>query len=701
MTASGVNAPRASSASRLQRARLVLAAAVAVRGALLAATGTLASLAVLLLVDVLVAVPIAARSALAMVPWLVGGLVLVGQLAGPLRQVVLARATELALWFEQRLPHLRYALVTQTELGSAAPPALGHAVDAAPLESEASRGARTLLLRPALAAAVLATLLLVMPPGAVGRVLAPAAGDGLSRPGAAGRAAGDPLAAIVVRVTPPAYSGLRASAQDNPATVSALVGSRIQIEGLGRGVRAVSPADTLRASARGADGWMIVLVAPAASTALRLVAPNGERVLLLDPIADSVPSVRLLAPTRDTVLRTPRGRVTLEASLEDDLGLASAQFEFIISAGSGEAYTFRSGSISAAHYNVGVRRAEIRAELVLDTLRLAPGDLVHLRAVAADRNDITGPGRGVSETRAIRVARADEYDSVSVEPAPPPALDTAALSQRMILMLTEELHARERRLDRAVLSRESRKIAVDQTKLRKRVGEVVFQRLGEDNAGEHAHFAGDGHAHGEEGPVDPAAILAAAERAANVDPTRNLDHDGDETPIVAINRPLLEAYNHMWRASTELETANPGAAIPWMKRAIEALQRARAAERIYLRGRPPRVVIDLARVRGTGKDDSAPTERAARAPIDPDRALRLARFDATLGVVEASPAAAADSLLLIRITLPTDERAAAMLLDAAANALRRGGDVTEPLAAARRALAGEPTRRGAVRAWGH
>ena len=156
----------------------------------------------------------------------------------------------------------------------------------------------------------------------------------------------------------------------------------------------------------------------------------------------------------------------------------------------------------------------------------------------------------------------------------------------------------------------------------------------------------------------------------------------------------------MWRASTELETANPGAAIPWMKRAIEALQRARAAERIYLRGRPPRVVIDLARVRGTGKDEGAPSARAARPPLDPERATRLARFDATLGVVVSTPAAAADSLLLIRITLPADERAAAMLLDAAANALRRGGDVTDPLAAARRALAGEPTQRGAVRAWG-
>lgn len=688
------------STTRLQRARRVLAVAVALRGVILATVGVLASLAVLLLVDLLVELPVAWRAALATVPWLVAGLVALAQIAGPMRRIAVAGADELALWFEERIPSLRYALVTVVELGAAGHPALEGAVAEAPLEDASLRGARATLVRPALAAVVLATLLLVMPPGAVGRVFAPAAGDTLARPGAATRAAGDPLATIVVRVTPPAYSGLAAVAHDDPATLSALAGSRVRIEGLGSGVRALAATDTLRAAARGTSGWSIELTLPQNSLALRLVAPSGERVLLLDPIADSVPVVRLDAPTRDTVLRAPVGRVTLTASLEDDLGLGTAQFEFIISAGTGENYNFRSGALSAQHFAAGVRRATIRAELLLDTLRLEPGDLLHLRAVGEDRNDVSGPGRGVSETRALRIARADEYDSVSVEPAPPPALDTAALSQRMILMLTEELHAREPRLDRAALSRESRRIAVDQTKLRKRVGEVVFQRLGEDNAGEHTHFAGDGHAHGEEGPVDAAAILAAAERAANVDPTRNLDHDGDETPVVAINRPLLEAYNHMWRASTELETANPGGAIPWMKRAIEALQRARAAERIYLRGRPPRVVIDLARVRGTGKDDSAPAARAPRLPLDPERATRLARFDATLEVVVATPTAAADSLLLIRITLPPDERAAAMLLDAAANALRRGGDVTAPLAAARRALAGEATLQGAVRAWG-
>src|SRR5690606_397328 len=216
--------------------------------------------------------------------------------------------------------------------------------------------------------------------------------------------------------------------------------------------------------------------------------------------------------------------------------------------------------------------------------------------------DISGPGRGASETRTLRVARADEYDSVAVDPAPPSEPEKDALSQRMILQQTRELVARVPRMARPAVVRESRRIAVKQTKLRQRVGRVVFERLGE-NEGEHAHFPGDGHAHGEETPLNPDDILAAAERAANADASRNLDNHGEETPIVALNRPLLEAYNQRCRAASELELGEPAAAIPWMERAIAALQAARAAERIYLRGRPATVVVDLARVRLSGKDE--------------------------------------------------------------------------------------------------
>jgi hypothetical protein len=371
-----------------------------------------------------------------------------------------------------------------------------------------------------------------------------------------------------------------------------------------------------------------------------------------------------------------------------------------VSSGAGETFSFRSGRVAGARYDRGTRAATLEGSLILDTLKLGPGDLIHLRAVALDRNDVTGPGRGASETRTLRIARADEYDSVSVDPLPPTEPEKNALSQRMILIMTQELEARRRRIGQPELREESRRIAREQTRLRKRVGEVVFMRLGEDAGGEHSHFAGDGHEHGEEGPLNPDQILAAAEAAANADPQRLLEGDHEESPIVAINRPLLEAYNHMWQASTELEIGNPRGSIPWMERAIEALQRARAAERIYLRGRPPRVVVDLAKVRGTGRERAAPGARTARSPADAARAARLARFDALLALVVAAPQATSDSLLLLRLTVPEEERATAAALDAAAEAVRAGGDVTAALQRARRALAGDPVRRDGLRAWG-
>jgi hypothetical protein len=690
------------SRERVLRAQRVLLLGALVRALLVALAVALGTLTALLLVDAVAGLSVAARERVRALPLLAGLATMLALAWRARRAGVRGDLEDVALWFERRLPSLQYALVTQVGLGDRANEELESRIRSAPLEQEVAQAWRRAAGRPALALVALAIVMAVVPDGALGRVVVPKVGDLLDRPGVGARAAVDPLATIVVRVTPPAYAAQRTEAHDNPATVSALVGSRVLVEGLGGEVRAITTTDTIRSAARKAgNGWQIATTMGRAAVAVRLRSARGERVLLLDPVVDSAPTVRLDVPERDTVLRVAGGRVRLVADLTDDLGLASAQFEVIVSAGAGEMFTFRTGTISARRFDGVVRAARLEGELALDTLQLGPGDLVHLRAVAADRNDVTGPGRGVSETRSIRIARADEYDSVSVEPAPPPELDTAALSQRMLLMLTEALHEREPRTSRAEVVSESRRIARDQTKLRKRVGEVVFQRLGEDNAGEHAHFAGDGHAHGEEGPLNPDDILAAADRATNVDPTAMVDNAHEESPIVAINRPLLEAYNHMWRASTELETANPGAAIPWMRRAIEALQRARAAERIYLRGRPPRVVIDLARVRGTGKDESAPNARTARPPLDPDRAARLARFDAALQIVAEQPAAAADSLLLLRITVPSDERAAAVALDAAATALRRGGDVTGPLANARRALAGEPPRRAPLSAWGH
>ena len=108
-------------------------------------------------------------------------------------------------------------------------------------------------------------------------------------------------------------------------------------------------------------------------------------------------------PARDSVLRTPAGRIPLAAEVNDDFGIASAAFEYIVSSGEGETFKFRSGTLGAVR--PGQRRASIAASLSLESLGLKPGDVVHIRAVARDGNTVTGPGIGTSDTRASKPRR--------------------------------------------------------------------------------------------------------------------------------------------------------------------------------------------------------------------------------------------------------------------------------------------------------
>ena len=138
-----------------------------------------------------------------------------------------------------------------------------------------------------------------------------------------------------------------------------------------------------------------------------------------------------------------------------------------------------------------------------------------------------------------------------------------------------------------------------------------------------------------------AGLLAATQASAGA-----TDFEGDETPVVAVNRPLLEAYNAMWDASRSLEVGEPGAALPPMRAALAAIQRARNAERLYLRGKAPIVIVDIAKVRLAGKrDDAASSPRAPRAALDSSSERRAQRFDGAINMLVSNPAAAIDSFL--------------------------------------------------------
>jgi len=708
---------------RVNRTRRALAATVAARAALGAAATILfiAAVAVVLGRRVGAGTPVTAWLAA-----IAAGAVTLAVLLRPWSRLTVPRV---AIWIEERIPALQYALVTAVDPAGSGPAAalLEREIERVSWDREAGQAMARALRWPAAAAVAALGLFLV-----ARRVPGAAVSPDRSTPSAiatSSRNAPAPFARLSAVVRGPAYAGGRVVRVESPASITALVGSAVTLTapGTGEGVT-VTAGDQSIPVDRGSDAWRVGVTVGSRPTFVRLRHATGERLIALEPRPDSVPVVRLLVPARDTVMRTARGGLRLSAEAHDDIGLATAAFEYIVSSGEGESFKFKSGTLGARRID-SAKDVKQDASLDLDGLSLKPGDMVHLRAVARDGNNVSGPGVGASETRVLRVARAGEYDSIAVEGAPPPEADKSLISQRMLIILTEALEKRRPTLARETLLSESRNIARDQTRLRKRVGDIIFQRLGDNPSGEEGRDPDEAPASDSARPrVDSAArdsvrraaprvgrsareiavadsadsaraALLRAASAATGSGDQILDFEGDETPVVAINRPLLEAYNAMWEASRELDQGETGRALPPMRRAMAAIQRARQAERIYLRGKAPVVVVDLARVRLTGKENGAGSTREPRAPMDPAAARRAERVAAAIELAARSPAAAIDSLVLLRVeSLEAAPPLAAALADAL-DAMRNGREVTSLLARARRIADGTVRGAGRLGAW--
>nr|MBA2706490.1 hypothetical protein [Gemmatimonadaceae bacterium] len=121
--------------------------------------------------------------------------------------------------------------------------------------------------------------------------------------------------------------------------------------------------------------------------------------------------------------------------------------------------------------------------------------------------------------------------------------------------------------------------------------------------------------------------------------------------------------------------------------------------RLYLRGVPPKVIVDLARVRLTGKEKGIASTRTPRTAADSVRASLENRFNTALETIPRSPDAAVRAFTLLRVDALSSAPAFAAALNEAIDAFRRGRDATVPLLRARRALAGEPQATPGLPSW--
>jgi hypothetical protein len=565
-----------------------------------------------------------------------------------------------ALWIEERIPELQYSLVTTIEQRES-PFAEGMERTIA---QQNVGGVTLAALRRgwiASATALVAALLLlyVSPAPAFGR------GGGSSPFGRFSATSSVPTASrlddIQVEITPPAYAGGRTMRLDDPSSIPALTGSGIAIRGKGWGL-GLSASSTTPVRFSEVDGrWVVLLMMPTKPAALTLRDRNYERTIVLDPRADAPPRLALTSPQRDTTLRTPRLVVQLNATVSDDIGLDAGHFEYLITTGSGE--IFKAGTITTPVVRFGGSRiSSMSATLDLASLQLGEGDIVSMRAIAQDGNTLSGPGIATSDTRTIRIARAGEYDSLAIDAAAPQPIDSSATSQRMLIVMTEQLVGEQPKLTRQELVKRSTEIGDLEERIRRRVHEILTENPEEVVA---------------EKPGDSAATIEQMEAPEEITGAKNPD--------------LVTAYNALWQAVRSLQIAEPAPALPPMRVALRALDRARLANRLYLRGAPPKIIVDLKRVRLTGKEKGSHNTRSPRPFADSVRVRLSARFSAVLDLIDKQPARAMTELALMRVdALPSLPDFAAALGEAT-DAIRAGRDATLPLLRARRALDGPPS----------
>ncbi len=421
---------------------------------------------------------------------------------------------------------------------------------------------------------------------------------------------------MTVRIAPPSYTGRDAETFENPVQVTALAGSRVQLEvrsgATGVVAEAVGvPAITLE---KQQDRFVAGFIASrSTSFAVRSLGDRGAEArfvsILVTP--DAAPSVRVRAPGRDTAMAGPKGQIALEVEGIDDLGLASLALKFTKASGGGESLTFIEGEVPLSIARRDDRRWTATARWVLDALGLADGDVLVYSAVARDRNPSGAPVQ--SEQYLIEIGRASENASAGF--GLPAEEKKYGISQQMVIYKTEQLLAARAKHGADSWIEQGRMLAIEQRMVR---AEVVFLGGGEveDEVEEAAHS--DELAEGR---------LQNAGRAE-----------------------MLRAINFMSRAEAQLNDGRAAEALLIERQALRALELAFDRRRYFLRTLPDRSRIDTSRrltgaltgARSWTKDDRRPHATAAldaQRSVMRDLASSVSRDGRTQAVLAARVAA--------------------------------------------------------------
>lgn len=362
-------------------------------------------------------------------------------------------------------------------------------------------------------------------------------------------------------VTPPAYlrDGGKTRVLDDPERIDVLEGSRLRLvaehgEIAWRSPREQgTPAAVLDVSP-GEDGFIAVFRAEQAMA--RGISDNAmARVIPVGVTRDERPRVAIESPARDLVV-SGREAIAVSAEAMDDFGLTGAEMRYTRVSGSGEQFEFKEGVLPIAIARASGRQWRLSAKLDLARFGLEPGDTLVYRFAARDGRGAAGTG--LSDAFIVEVPQPGQAVTAGTEADV--GDDRFALSQQMVLLKLQRLHAARRSLDAAALRERSLALAAEQRSVR---ALVIFMLGGE---------------------VEDEEIEAA--HSYEIQEGRLEDSS---------RKDLALATTLMSQVERRLTDADTRAALPPAEAAVESLQRAFGRRRYFLRTAPVRMRIDRSR----------------------------------------------------------------------------------------------------------
>jgi hypothetical protein len=380
--------------------------------------------------------------------------------------------------------------------------------------------------------------------------------------------------AIVLRVTPPAYTGA-APYETSPRDIQVPQHSDIRWCFQREGAQPV----TIEMS----DGRMLELGHECAAFTVteslfwRVRGQGaGDSRYNVRIIADQPPEVAITVPTEAVqVLAAGAQAVQLSVAARDDYGIACASLHMTLARGSGENIRFSDREMPLPQSSdPHVRNWQKNWQL--SELGMEPGDELYLFVRATD-NAPEHPHTVQSQTYTLRLP-GPEAESLETSALPTMVKPESLRSQRQIIIDTEQLVADMPKLSSSVLRARSESIAGDQSSLRLRYG----QFLGEESTlfgDEHGHDEGHGkekeHASAGIGTTSMSSIVA------------QFGHAHDEQDNATIFDPktkevLRRALKAMWEAEKFLRALTPKGALPSEYKALDAIKELQQAERVYL-----------------------------------------------------------------------------------------------------------------------